>query len=149
MEHVQRHRRHRFRKNKMTIVFTNGCFDLVHAGHVDFLRRARALGDQLIVGVNSDSSVRRLKGDSRPINCLRDRMAVLQAIRWVDAVLLFNEDTPVNLVKQLRPDILVKGPGYCVEIMPEAHAAAAWGASVVILDGPDISTTKIIEKLSK
>lgn len=133
----------------MTTVFTNGCFDILHAGHVEFLRRARALGDELIVGINSDDSVRQLKGLSRPINSLEDRFTVLSSICWVDLVVPFDELTPVKLVRAIRPDILVKGPGYSRENMPEARIAEKWGARVVILDGPDISTTKIIEKLSK
>lgn len=132
----------------MTIVFTNGCFDVLHVGHVQFLERARALGDGLVVGINSDESVQKLKGPGRPINCLDNRIYVLRAIRWVDAVVPFDDLEPSQLVRIFRPDILVKGPGYSRENMPEAKVAEEWGAQVVILDGPDISTTKILEKLN-
>ena len=131
----------------MKIVFTNGCFDIVHTGHVQFLQRARALGDLLIVGVNTDWSVSQLKGDSRPVNKLADRMAVLRAIRWVDAVIPFAELTPEKLVRGIQPAVLVKGPGYSRENMPEAAGIDAWGGEVVILDGPDVSTTKILERM--
>lgn len=131
----------------MITVFTCGCFDLIHAGHVQFLERARAWGNLLIVGINTDSSVAALKGDDRPINRLADRMAVLRAIRYVDCVIPFAELTPVNLVRGIQPHFLVKGPGYCRDNMPEAKAAEAWGGKVVILDGPDLSTTKTIERM--
>lgn len=129
------------------IVFTNGCFDLFHAGHAEFLRRSRALGDLLIVGLNSDASVRRLKGPGRPINSFADRRAVLCAIRWVDCVVSLDADTPCELVAQLRPDIIVKGPGYSDQNMPEAAVARSYGGRVVILDGPAISTTALCERI--
>lgn len=94
------------------IVFTNGCFDLLHAGHVSLLERARTLGGALIVGLNSDASVRRLKGRARPLNRLGDRARVLAALAAVDFVVAFSEDTPLRLIKTLRPDILVKGADY-------------------------------------
>lgn len=131
----------------MKLVFTSGCWDIIHAGHVQFLERARSLGDCLIVGINTDYSVSCLKGETRPVNRLADRMAVLRAVRWVDVVLPFSELTPVRLVASIRPDVLVKGPGYSVANMPEARVAEAWGAEVVILDGPPISTTTILERL--
>jgi rfaE bifunctional protein nucleotidyltransferase chain/domain len=93
-------------------VFTNGCFDLLHAGHVYSLEKARSLGDFLFLGLNSDASVRRLKGASRPFNKARDRALVLAALAAVDAVVVFGEDTPLKLIKALRPDILVKGADY-------------------------------------
>lgn len=131
----------------MTLVFTNGCFDVLHAGHVKFLRACRSLGTRLIVGMNSDNSVRGLKGPSRPICNQVERWAVLESIRWVDEVFLFDESTPCELVKRLRPSIIVKGPGYSVENMPEAAIVKEYGGKVVILDGPDISTSKIIERI--
>lgn len=131
----------------MTIVFTNGCFDILHAGHVQLLERARALGDKLIVGINTDETIKTLKGRKRPINILANRIYVLSSIRWVDHVIAFDEINPVELVKKIRPDILVKGPGYSRDNMPEAKVAEEWGARVVILDGPEISTTKILEKM--
>ncbi len=93
-------------------VFTNGCFDLLHAGHVYSLEKARSMGDFLFLGLNSDASVRRLKGPSRPINKVRDRALVLAALQAVDAVVVFGEDTPIKLIKALRPDVLVKGADY-------------------------------------
>lgn len=95
-----------------TAVFTNGCFDLLHAGHVYSLEKARSLGDFLFLGLNSDASVRRLKGASRPFNKARDRALVLAALTAVDAVVVFGEDTPIKLIKALRPDVLVKGADY-------------------------------------
>lgn len=93
-------------------VFTNGCFDLLHAGHIYSLEKARSFGDFLFLGLNSDASVRRLKGPSRPLNKVRDRALVLAALQAVDAVVVFGEDTPLKLIKALRPDVLVKGADY-------------------------------------
>lgn len=131
----------------MKIVFTNGCFDIFHAGHAEFLRRCRELGDRLIVGINTDESVSRLKGPSRPINTLMNRRTVLAACRWVDEVWAFGEDDPSELVRRLQPDIIVKGPGYSEANMPEAAVAQAHGGRVVILGGLPISTTAIIERI--
>jgi len=100
------------REANLRIVFTNGCFDVIHRGHVELLEFARSLGDVLVVGLNSDDSVRRLKGPERPVNTLMDRAVVLLAIRWVDFVIPFSEDTPERLIKELRPDVLVKGGDY-------------------------------------
>jgi D-beta-D-heptose 7-phosphate kinase/D-beta-D-heptose 1-phosphate adenosyltransferase len=100
------------KKSGKTAVFTNGCFDLLHAGHVYSLEKARSLGDFLFLGLNSDASVRRLKGAPRPFNRVRDRALVLAALQAVDAVVVFSEDTPIKLIKALRPDILVKGADY-------------------------------------
>ena len=113
------------------IVFTNGCFDLVHAGHVDSLRRARECGDRLVVGLNSDSSVSRLKGDGRPINTEADRAAVLRAFRFVDLVVVFAEETPLRLITELRPDVLVKGDDYRADEVVGAEEAREWGGVVV------------------
>lgn len=128
-------------------VFTNGCFDLFHAGHVDLLRQARALGDRLVVGINSDESVQNLKGPSRPIHSLQDRCQIVAACRYVDEVHPFHEQTPCNLIRQLHPQIIVKGPGYSEQTMPEAKIVKAWGGSVVIVNGPEISTTLIVERI--
>lgn len=132
-----------------TLVFTNGVFDILHAGHVQYLEAARALGDLLIVGVNDDESVRRLnKGPERPINPLVDRMAVLAALRCVDGVLAFSEDTPVELISRLRPDIHVKGGDYDAASLPETPVVEAGGGRVVILPLlPGRSTTGIVRKL--
>jgi D-beta-D-heptose 7-phosphate kinase/D-beta-D-heptose 1-phosphate adenosyltransferase len=99
----------------MITVFTNGCFDVLHRGHVESLRRSKELGDKLIVGLNSDESVKRLKGLKRPVNKEEDRIAVLQSIKWVDEVIVFGEDTPYELIKRLQPDIITKGGDYKVE----------------------------------
>ena len=96
----------------MTIVFTNGCFDILHRGHVEYLKASKELGDYLIVGINSDSSVKRLKGLDRPVNKQEDRVAVLQAIKYVDEVIVFDEDTPYRLIKEVKPDIITKGGDY-------------------------------------
>ena len=130
------------------IVFTNGCFDLLHPGHVSYLRAARALGDALVVGLNSDASVNRLKGPLRPIVPEEDRAAVLAALESVDAVIIFDEDTPVRLLRELRPAVYVKGGDYRVEDLPEAEVAAEIGAEVRILPfEPGYSTTALIERI--
>ncbi len=131
-----------------TLVFTNGVFDILHAGHVHFLRQAKALGDVLIVGVNSDSGTRRLKGDRRPINSERDRLALVAALDMVDHVLLFDEDTPTELIRALRPHIHVKGGDYADEELPEAEAVRAGGGRVVILPlVGQMSTSRVISRI--
>ena len=97
------------------LVFTNGCFDILHVGHIQYLEQSRALGDKLIVGLNSDDSVRRLKGPSRPVNNQEDRKRMLEALRCVDEVIIFDEDTPYELIRSLNPDIITKGGDYRVE----------------------------------
>ena len=131
----------------MTTVFTNGCFDVFHFGHVELLRQCKLLGSRLIVGINTDASVRRLKGRSRPICQLSERIAVVGACKYVDEVIPFDESTPCELVRKLRPDILVKGPGYSVANMPEAQVSADYGGRVVIIEGPEISSSEIIRKI--
>ncbi len=131
-----------------TIVFTNGVFDLLHAGHVQFLRRARELGDLLVVGVNSDRSARRLKGERRPINGERDRLALVAALDAVDHAVLFDEDTPGETIRTLRPHIHVKGGDYAGEALPEAEAVREAGGRVVILPLVDgVSTSTVIERV--
>lgn len=126
------------------VVFTNGCFDVFHAGHVDSLTRARALGDRLIVGLNSDRSVKKLKGEARPINGELDRVAVLAALECVDVVVIFDEDTPERLLSLIRPDVLAKGGDY----RPERIAGAAYAGRVEILPLlPGFSSTSIIDRL--
>lgn len=115
------------------VVFTNGVFDILHAGHVRFLRQAKALGDVLVVGVNSDRSAQQLKGKGRPINSERDRMALVTALDAVDHVVLFDEETPAELIRVLRPDIHVKGGDYADEELPEAEAVREVGGQLVIL----------------
>jgi D-beta-D-heptose 7-phosphate kinase/D-beta-D-heptose 1-phosphate adenosyltransferase len=132
-----------------TIVFTNGVFDILHAGHVYLLRQAKELGDVLVVGINSDRSVRRLKGRSRPINNEEDRLAVVAALDSVDHVVLFDEDTPVNLIRALRPDIHVKGGDYRPDTLPEASAVKEVGGRIVILPRiAGLSTTGVIDRIA-
>lgn len=121
------------RADGVRVVFTNGCFDLLHAGHVAYLAAARTLGDVLVVGVNSDAGVRRLKGPGRPLNPLEDRAAVLGALRCVDHLVAFDADTPLELLRTLRPDVYVKGGDYRVEGLPEAPLMAELGGEVVLL----------------
>lgn len=130
------------------IVFTNGCFDILHPGHVAYLSAARKLGDMLVIGLNSDTSVARLKGPSRPIVPEQDRAAVLEALEAVDAVLIFDEDTPVNLMREVRPHVYVKGGDYKVEDLPEAKVARELNAETVILPYEEgYSTTNLIQRI--
>jgi rfaE bifunctional protein nucleotidyltransferase chain/domain len=115
------------------VVARGGCIDILHAGHVDPLLGARRLGDRLVVLLNSDASVRRLKGEGRPINTAADRAAVLRALGCVDEVIVFDEDTPVTALERVRPDVFVKGGDYSSRSLPEAAAMAAWGGEVVVL----------------
>jgi len=132
------------------IVMTNGCFDILHAGHVAYLQQAKALGDRLIVAVNSNNSVRQLKGEGRPINPCDRRMSVLAALGSVDWVVEFNEQTPQRLVTEIMPDILVKGGDYKIEQIAGAKEVLEKGGKVEILDFLDgVSTTKIIESINK
>lgn len=131
------------------IVFTNGCFDILHRGHVTYLSRAKALGDVLVVAVNGDDSVRRLKGDSRPVNPLEDRLAVLAALSCVDHVVAFDADSPVELLRAARPDVYVKGGDYTRETLPEAPLVESLGGTVSFLDYlADRSTSGIIARIA-
>lgn len=131
------------------LVFTNGCFDILHLGHVTYLAQARALGASLVVGVNSDASVRRLgKGDDRPVNNQRDRMSVLAALESVSLVVPFDEDTPLQLILACRPDVLVKGGDWPVDRIVGAREVMAWGGQVHSI--PFIhqrSTTALLNKI--
>ncbi|MGI8477469.1 MAG: D-glycero-beta-D-manno-heptose 1-phosphate adenylyltransferase, partial [Thermomicrobiales bacterium] len=130
------------------VVFTNGVFDILHAGHVQILRRAKALGDVLVVGINSDASTRRLKGNARPINHERDRLALVAALESVDHAIIFEEDDPAELIRALRPHVHVKGGDYTPETLPEADAAREVGARIEILSLVDgRSTTNVIRKI--
>ena len=130
------------------VVFTNGVFDLLHPGHVDVLVAARAHGDALIVGLNSDASVRRLKGPSRPVRTAAERAYVLAALEAVDAVVVFDEDTPLKLVSYLGPSAIVKGGDYSPDAVVGADEVRAAGGDVIIVPlTPGQSTTSIIEKL--
>jgi len=130
------------------VVFTNGCFDLLHPGHVSYLWAARSLGDALVVGLNSDASIKKLKGPSRPVVPEGDRALVLSALVPVDAVVVFGEDTPVRLMRELRPAVYAKGGDYRIEDLPEAKVAAEIGAEVNLLPfEPGYSTTALIERI--
>ena len=129
-----------------TVVATGGCFDLLHAGHVGTLEAARALGDCLVVCLNSDASVGRLKGPDRPLVPEYDRAAVLAALRCVDAVVIFEEDDPRAVLRELRPDVWAKGGDYAIAELPEAATMAEWGGRAVVV--PYVagrSTTRLIE----
>jgi len=131
------------------VVFTNGVFDLLHPGHVDILNAARAEGDALVVGVNSDDSVRRLKGPSRPVRSEADRAFVVAALECVDCVVVFDEDTPLEIITALRPDVVAKGGDYTEETIVGAREVKSWGGRVAVIPlTPGHSTTSIIEKLS-
>lgn len=130
-----------------TIVFTNGCFDILHAGHVRYLNAARELGDCLVLGLNSDISVKKLKGENRPINSETDRVEVLNGLRAVDYVVIFDEETAENILGEVNPDIYVKGGDYSVETLPEAKVVLEQGGKIVLVplvEGK--SSTNIINK---
>ena len=130
------------------IVFTNGCFDIIHAGHVGYLEQARSQGDRLVLAINSDDSVKRLKGEGRPINTEDRRMAVLAGLEAVDWVVSFNEDTPENLLRMIKPDVLVKGGDYSIEEVVGAEIVYEYGGDVKVLAFLDnCSTTAIVEKI--
>lgn len=133
-----------------TVVFTNGCFDLLHSGHVSYLSRARDLGDCLVLALNTDASVRRLKGDGRPMNRAEDRALVLAALACVDFLCFFPEDTPEETIRLLRPDIHCKGGDYRPEDLPERGAVEAGGGRIVVLPFiPGYSTTSLVERIRK
>ncbi len=140
----------KLRKQNKKIVFTNGCFDIIHSGHIRILKKAKEKGDVLIVGLNSDKSVRKIKGKKRPIMNEKDRALILDSIRYVDYVVLFDEETPYNLIKEIEPDVLVKGSDY--------KLSEVVGADVVIKKGGEVflvpllkgkSTTNVIERILK
>ncbi|NOQ22882.1 MAG: D-glycero-beta-D-manno-heptose 1-phosphate adenylyltransferase [Candidatus Aegiribacteria sp.] len=133
-----------------TIVFTNGCFDILHPGHVHILRTARSFGDQLFVGINTDGSVTRLKGSDRPVNDLQSRMMLLAELRSVDYVVPFDEDTPLQLIEEIKPDILVKGGDYEVGSVVGADLVISGGGRVEIVSlHEEFSTTGIINALDR
>ena len=130
------------------VVFTNGVFDLLHPGHVDVLLAARRCGDALIVGLNSDASVRRLKGPERPLRSEAERAYVLAAFEMVDCVVLFEDDTPLALVRALQPDVIVKGGDYTEATIVGASEVRSWGGDVRVIPlTPGQSTTRIVQKL--
>lgn len=130
------------------VVFTNGVFDLLHIGHLTYLAKAAELGDKLVIGLNADSSVRRIKGPTRPVNDQNSRAALLAALFFVDAIVVFEEDTPLNLIGSLLPDILVKGADYTVENIVGAKEVIANGGEVKTINFVEgYSSTSIIEKI--
>jgi len=132
------------------VVFTNGCFDILHVGHARYLRDARALGDVLVVGLNSDASVKRLKGDQRPVQNEDDRAELLASLGVVDYVVLFADDTPLSLIEQVAPDILVKGGDWPVEQIVGSKFVLARGGDVMSLPfHPGKSTSSILERIQK
>jgi len=130
------------------IVFTNGCFDILHLGHLTYLEEAAKLGDVLVVGLNSDESVRRLKGPSRPVFSQEARARLLAALEFVEAVLIFEEETPLRLIEKIRPDVLVKGGDYTPETIVGADLVRSYGGQVEVLPlVPGYSTTALIQRL--
>jgi D-beta-D-heptose 7-phosphate kinase/D-beta-D-heptose 1-phosphate adenosyltransferase len=138
------------REHGRSVVFTNGCFDLLHRGHVDLLHRARELGDALMVGLNDDASVRRLKGEGRPLVPVGDRAVILCALADVDAVVVFSEDTPLELIRELVPDVLVKGADYAPEEVVGGDVVRAAGGRVEVVPlTPGRSTTGLLARLDR
>ncbi|RNA64271.1 D-glycero-beta-D-manno-heptose 1-phosphate adenylyltransferase [Prosthecochloris sp. ZM_2] len=138
----------KWQQEQLKVVFTNGCFDILHAGHVQYLEQAREAGDRLVIGVNTDASVHRLKGEKRPVCSETDRCRVLAALGSVDAVVMFDEDTPLKLIERLQPDVLVKGADWSVDTIVGADSVLARGGEVKtikFLEGR--STTGVIERI--
>jgi len=135
-----------WKANGLRIVFTNGCFDLLHSGHLSLLEAASKLGDKLVVGLNSDASIQRLKGPERPVRPLQERKLLLEALRMVDAVIPFEEDTPLELIKKITPSVLVKGGDYSLSEIVGADWIKQNGGEIVVVPlVPNQSTTKIIQ----
>ena len=140
----------KLRSEGKTIVTTNGCFDILHVGHVRYLEKTKTYADVLIVALNSDKSVKSIKGDSRPINKEEDRAEVLSALRCVDYVVLFDEDSPIDLLLQIKPDVYTKGADYTVETLPEAKPIMENGGRVEFISFVEgKSTTSIINKMKE
>lgn len=138
------------RRARKTIVFTNGCFDLLHAGHIAYLEKAKRLGDILVIGLNSDASVRKLKGPHRPLTPEKDRLRILAALQAVDYVTVFSEDTPLALIRALRPDVLVKGADWKRIQIVGRKEVASWGGRVKrIRLVPGRSTSRILQKIKR
>ncbi len=138
------------RQGEQKVVFTNGCFDILHAGHVTYLEAAKAQGDVLVLGLNTDESVRRLKGPERPINSELDRAKVVGALKAVDYVVLFGEQTAEAVIAEVKPDVYVKGGDYTLDTLPEAKIVQSYGGKVAFIDMVEgRSTTNIINKIKK
>lgn len=131
------------------VVFTNGVFDILHRGHISYLDRAARLGNSLVVAVNTDDSVRRLgKGDDRPINSLADRLSMLAALASVDLVTWFDEDTPIEIIRRLRPEIIVKGGDYDMAVLPETDLVKSWGGKAIAINFDyQRSTTSLLKRI--
>lgn len=141
-------RRTAWKQENQSVVFTNGCFDILHLGHVDYLEKARQAGSKMIVGVNADASVRQLKGPTRPVNNEYARARILAALGFVDLVIIFEEETPLALINELLPDVLVKGDDYSIETIVGAKEVIANGGKVTTIPlVPSYSTTNLIQKL--
>lgn len=139
----------KWRARGLSVGFTNGCFDLLHPGHVSLLKQARAACDRLIVGLNSDASVKRLKGESRPVQSEAARATVLGSLGSVDMVVIFGEDTPLDLIRALRPDVLIKGADYTVETVVGADVVQSYGGRVMLANLQDgFSTTATIARIA-
>ncbi len=137
-----------WKKKGQTVVFTNGCFDILHAGHIKYLEEASSKGERLVIAVNDDESVTRLKGDQRPINVLNSRLYLLASLRCVDAVCSFSGDTPLQVIEALHPDVLVKGGDYKAEHIVGAKEVLSWGGSVEVIPFVEgYSTTKLESKI--
>lgn len=137
-----------WRKNGDQIVFTNGCFDILHAGHIKYLEEASMLGQRMIVAVNDDESVQKLKGPTRPINILDSRLYLLASLSCIDGVVPFSEDTPLEVIKALRPDILVKGGDYQPDTIVGAEEVLSWGGKVEVIAFVDgFSTTRLENRI--
>ncbi|HAQ62538.1 TPA: D-glycero-beta-D-manno-heptose 1-phosphate adenylyltransferase [Candidatus Delongbacteria bacterium] len=132
------------KKEGLTVVFTNGVFDVIHRGHIEYLNKAKDYGDILIVGVNSDSSVKRLKGDTRPINCESDRLIVVDCLKPVDYTVLFDTDTPYDMIKSLIPDILVKGADYDPLITDNRDKRYIVGSDIVKASGGKVVAVELV-----
>jgi rfaE bifunctional protein nucleotidyltransferase chain/domain len=140
----------KLKKSKKKIVFTNGCFDLIHRGHVNYLQTAKKKGDILVVAINSDASIKQLKGESRPINCQLDRSELIAALESVDYVTIFTQSTPLEVIKKIKPDVLVKGADWKASDIVGADILKQYGGKIArekFLSG--YSTTKLIEKIAK
>ena len=138
----------KWRNNHRKIVFTNGCFDILHRGHVEYLRKAKLLGGILIVGLNSNESVQRLKGEPRPYQDEQDRSIILDALEMIDLVVIFEEDTPLKLICELKPDILVKGGDYDFYSVVGASEVESWGGTVKIIPFlKGFGTSKLVKKI--
>ncbi len=143
-------RRASWRRSKKTVVFTNGIFDIIHRGHVEYLANARRYGDILVVGVNTDASTRKLKGNARPVNRLADRLAVVTALENVDYAVSFGEQTPIKVIETLKPDVLVKGAEYRKDEIVGAPEVESWGGRVIrVRMRARQSTTAIIDRIKQ